>query len=171
MFTCSTPPYTGSPGHDLTPRRLTMPVSPGNSPQVRFGSGSSTISIFASLIWPQRQHSGHAANRSCGSSENWEKEGLLRNNIEQNESTQNRWTQAALAQTGATETKVRYREVARRQLLRLRAEQDGLSTAEYAVGTVAVAGLGGLLIKLLTSDWFFSLLQGIFGRALGSVFG
>ena len=29
---------------------------------------------------------------------------------------------------------------------------DGLSTAEYAVGTVAAAGLGGVLIKLLTSS-------------------
>jgi len=49
-------------------------------------------------------------------------------------------------------------------------QEDGLSTAEYAVGTVAVAGLGGLLIKLLTSDWFFGTLQGIFDRALNSVF-
>lgn len=55
-------------------------------------------------------------------------------------------------------------------LARLCAEDDGLSTAEYAVGTVAVVGLGGLLIKLLTSDWFFGLLQGIFERALTSVF-
>lgn len=54
---------------------------------------------------------------------------------------------------------------------RLRHEEDGLSTAEYAVGTVAVVGLGGLLIKLLTSDWFFGMLQGIFERALTSVFG
>ena len=52
----------------------------------------------------------------------------------------------------------------------LRYAEDGLSTAEYAVGTVAVVGLGGLLIKLLTSDWFFGLLQGIFDRALNSVF-
>lgn len=55
-------------------------------------------------------------------------------------------------------------------LERLRGEEDGLSTAEYAVGTVAVVGLGGLLIKLLTSDWFFGLLQGIFERALTSIF-
>ena len=52
----------------------------------------------------------------------------------------------------------------------LRVEDDGLSTAEYAVGTVAVVGLGGLLIRLLTSDWFFGLLQGIFQGALTSVF-
>ena len=29
---------------------------------------------------------------------------------------------------------------------------EGLTPAEYAVGTVAVAGLGGVLIKLLTSE-------------------
>ena len=28
---------------------------------------------------------------------------------------------------------------------------DGMTTAEYAVGTVAAAGLGGLLLKMLTS--------------------
>lgn len=37
-------------------------------------------------------------------------------------------------------------------LTRLRHDERGLSTAEYAVGTVAVAGLGGVLIKILTSD-------------------
>lgn len=38
----------------------------------------------------------------------------------------------------------------------------GAATAEYAVVTVAAAGLGGILIKLLTSDWFQSILQKIF---------
>ncbi|MBU6278508.1 MAG: DUF4244 domain-containing protein [Actinomycetales bacterium] len=37
-------------------------------------------------------------------------------------------------------------------LTHLRRDERGLSTAEYAVGTVAVAGLGGVLIKILTSD-------------------
>ena len=31
-------------------------------------------------------------------------------------------------------------------------EEDGLTTAEYAAGTVAVAGLGGILIKLLSGS-------------------
>lgn len=39
---------------------------------------------------------------------------------------------------------------------------EGAATAEYAVVTVAAAGLGGVLIKLLTSDWFISLLKMIF---------
>ncbi|MEI6229475.1 MAG: DUF4244 domain-containing protein [Actinomycetes bacterium] len=37
----------------------------------------------------------------------------------------------------------------------------GAATAEYAVVTVAAAGLGGILIKLLTSDWFQEILKTI----------
>ncbi len=48
---------------------------------------------------------------------------------------------------------------------------DGLSTAEYAVGTVAAAGLGGVLIKLLTSDevrnLIWTLVSGAFETMLG----
>jgi Flp pilus assembly pilin Flp len=40
-------------------------------------------------------------------------------------------------------------------------DERGLSTAEYAVGTVAVAGLGGLLVKLLTSDSVRDLIWGV----------
>ena len=59
----------------------------------------------------------------------------------------------------------------RQSLLRLRISDEGLSTAEYAVGTVAVAGLGGLLVKLLASDWFFELLKRIFEWAFSAVLG
>lgn len=45
----------------------------------------------------------------------------------------------------------------------------GLTTAEYAVGTVAVAGLGGLLIKLLTSDAVRDLLWGILTAAFKAI--
>jgi hypothetical protein len=48
---------------------------------------------------------------------------------------------------------------------------EGLTTAEYAVGTVAAVGLGGLLIKLITSDGIRDLLWGLFQRALSSIFG
>ena len=44
------------------------------------------------------------------------------------------------------------------QLLR---RDRGAATAEYAVVTVAAAGLGGILIKLLTSDWFQEILKTI----------
>jgi hypothetical protein len=42
----------------------------------------------------------------------------------------------------------------------------GMSTAEYAVGTVGACGFGGLLYELLTSDWAQSMLQSIFEKAL-----
>lgn len=50
-------------------------------------------------------------------------------------------------------------------------DDSGLTTAEYAVGTVAVAGLGGLLIKLLTSDAARDLIWGIVRSAFSSIFG
>ena len=37
----------------------------------------------------------------------------------------------------------------------------GAATAEYAVVTVAAAGLGGILIKILTSEWFQEILRTI----------
>mgnify|MGYP003392770359 CR=1 FL=1 len=50
------------------------------------------------------------------------------------------------------------------------AQEDGLSTAEYAVGTVAVAGLGGVLVKLLTSDWAMELLKRVIEWAFSFLF-
>lgn len=49
---------------------------------------------------------------------------------------------------------------------RLRRDERGMTTAEYAVGTVAVAGLGGLLIKLLSSDEMRNLLWTIISNVL-----
>lgn len=48
---------------------------------------------------------------------------------------------------------------------------DGLSTAEYAVGTVAVAGLGGVLIKLLTSDEVRNLIWSVIANAFQALLG
>lgn len=59
----------------------------------------------------------------------------------------------------------------RKNLLRKMRNDEGLSTAEYAVGTVAVAGLGGLLVKLLTSEWFAALLQRVIEKAFSVIFG
>lgn len=47
----------------------------------------------------------------------------------------------------------------------------GLTTTEYAIGTVAVAGLGGVLIKLLTSDKVRDLIWSVITNALSSFFG
>ena len=46
----------------------------------------------------------------------------------------------------------------------------GLTTAEYAVGTVAVAGLGGLLLKLLTSDALRDLIWNLISGVLSKFF-
>lgn len=48
---------------------------------------------------------------------------------------------------------------------------SGLTTAEYAVGTVAVAGLGGVLLKLLTSDSVRDLIWNLISGVLSKFFG
>jgi hypothetical protein len=61
-----------------------------------------------------------------------------------------------------------------RMLARVRASGStrdaGMSTAEYAVGTVAACGFAGLLLKLLTSDQVRSMLSGVISRAFSVVF-
>jgi hypothetical protein len=54
----------------------------------------------------------------------------------------------------------------RRLWAALRESDEGMSTAEYAVGTVAACGFGALLFKILTSGFASSLLQSIISRAL-----
>jgi hypothetical protein len=46
--------------------------------------------------------------------------------------------------------------------------ETGAATAEYAVVSIAAAGLGGLLIKLLQSDWFVSVLQSLLSKIVES---
>lgn len=59
----------------------------------------------------------------------------------------------------------------RQVVARIIRQDDGLSTAEYAVGTVAAAGLGGVLIKLLTSPEVRDLIWGVLSKAFQSLFG
>lgn len=56
-------------------------------------------------------------------------------------------------------------------LARIRREDAGMTTVEYAVGTVAAAGFGGLLIKLLMSDEARNLIWGLITNALSALFG
>ncbi|WP_420824711.1 DUF4244 domain-containing protein [Streptomyces spiramenti] len=42
----------------------------------------------------------------------------------------------------------------------------GMSTAEYAIGTVAAAGLAAVLYQVVTSDTVSSALRGLVERAL-----
>ena len=52
----------------------------------------------------------------------------------------------------------------------LLAKEAGMTTAEYAVGTVAAAGLGGILIKLLTSSEVQDLIWKIVQQAFSFLF-
>jgi Flp pilus assembly pilin Flp len=56
-------------------------------------------------------------------------------------------------------------------LQRIISDERGLTTAEYAIGTVAVAGLGGVLLKLLTSDLVRDLIWNVIKSALSTFFG
>jgi hypothetical protein len=44
-----------------------------------------------------------------------------------------------------------------------------MTTAEYAVGTVAACGFGGVLLKLLSSDTVVQLLLDVIKRAFSFV--
>ena len=57
------------------------------------------------------------------------------------------------------------RAMARR--FRLRGD-DGMSTAEYAVGTVAAVAFAGILLKVVTSPSVQAALSAIINRALKS---
>ncbi len=59
----------------------------------------------------------------------------------------------------------------RKAITKVLKQDEGLSTAEYAVGTVAAAGLGGLLIKLLTSSEVRDLIWSVLKSAFSSMFG
>jgi hypothetical protein len=50
-------------------------------------------------------------------------------------------------------------------LKNLRTRDDGMTTAEYAVGTCAAVGLGGVLLKLLTSEKMIELLWSLLAKA------
>lgn len=51
---------------------------------------------------------------------------------------------------------------------RLTSDDRGMTTAEYAVGTVAAVGLGGVLLKLLTSSQVGELIWSIIRAALSA---
>lgn len=54
---------------------------------------------------------------------------------------------------------------------RIRREDAGMTTVEYAVGTVAAASFGGMLIKLLMSEEARNLVWGLISNAISSIFG
>ncbi|MHA6743283.1 DUF4244 domain-containing protein [Rhodococcus erythropolis] len=48
----------------------------------------------------------------------------------------------------------------------LATEDDGMSTAEYAIGTIAAAAFGAVLYTVVTGDSIVSALTGIIDKAL-----
>jgi len=57
------------------------------------------------------------------------------------------------------------------RLAGLRRDDDGMTTAEYAVGTVAACGFGTVLYRVLTSEAVGGLIRDLIERAITSVFG
>ncbi|WP_438869086.1 DUF4244 domain-containing protein [Paractinoplanes ferrugineus] len=56
--------------------------------------------------------------------------------------------------------------IARFDRLRTEAADAGMSTAEYAVGTLAAVAFAGLLLKVVTSEQVQTALTAIIDRAL-----
>lgn len=55
-------------------------------------------------------------------------------------------------------------------ITKFRNDEQGMTTAEYAVGTVAAAGLGGVLLKMLTSPEVQDLIWKIVQQAFSFLF-
>ncbi len=58
----------------------------------------------------------------------------------------------------------------RARLVHLRDDDSGMSTAEYAIGTIAAAAFGALLYTVITGDSILGALTAIVERALTSTF-
>jgi Protein of unknown function (DUF4244) len=56
------------------------------------------------------------------------------------------------------------------RLRRLRHDDHGMSTVEYAIGTVAAAAFGALLYTVVTGDSILAALTGLVERALSTTF-
>ncbi|MDJ0359329.1 DUF4244 domain-containing protein [Rhodococcus sp. H29-C3] len=54
------------------------------------------------------------------------------------------------------------------RLILVAAEDDGMSTAEYAIGTIAAAAFGAILYTVVTGDSIVGSLTGIIDRALNT---
>ena len=54
----------------------------------------------------------------------------------------------------------------RDRLTILMAEEDGMSTVEYAIGTIAAAAFGAILYSVVTGDSIVGALTNIISRAL-----
>ena len=56
----------------------------------------------------------------------------------------------------------------RARLTLLAVDDDGMSTVEYAIGTIAAAAFGAILYTVITGDSIVSALTNIINRALNT---
>ena len=56
----------------------------------------------------------------------------------------------------------------RYHLISIAVEEDGMSTVEYAIGTIAAAAFGAILYSVVTGDSIVSALTNIIARALNT---
>lgn len=54
------------------------------------------------------------------------------------------------------------------RMLLLATEESGMSTVEYAIGTIAAAAFGAILYTVVTGDSIVSALTRVIGRALNT---
>jgi hypothetical protein len=54
------------------------------------------------------------------------------------------------------------------RMLLLATEESGMSTVEYALGTIAAAAFGAILYTVVTGDSIVSALTRVIGRALNT---
>jgi hypothetical protein len=59
----------------------------------------------------------------------------------------------------------------RHMLTRVKGDERGMTTVEYAMGTAAIVGLGGVLIKFFSSDTFRDVIWAIIRNALSGFIG
>ena len=62
------------------------------------------------------------------------------------------------------------RSTVRDRLRRLARDDEGMSTAEYAIGTIAAAAFAALLYTVISGDGVVGALTGIIQRALTAAF-
>jgi len=59
-------------------------------------------------------------------------------------------------------------QMIRYRLATLAVEEDGMSTVEYAIGTIAAAAFGAILYSVVTGDSIVGALTNIIARALNT---
>lgn len=65
----------------------------------------------------------------------------------------------------------RWIRAAQVRMMEVAAADDGMSTAEYAIGTIAAAAFGAILYTVVTGDNIVSALTGIVTKALNTSVG